>query len=109
MPSEYSTFPPTPGNWTGVEAGAWDRLCGNVTGRCPDGSVAPYSTLARAVPLLSPGYQASTTAATWPSHGITTGAPASMTTTVCGLAAATAEMSSSCADGRRWWCRWAGG
>src|SRR5436190_10343553 len=100
MPSEYSTFPPTPGNWAGVEAGTWDRLCGNVTGRCPDGSVAPYSTLARAVPLLSPGYQASTTAATWPSHGIATGAPASMTTTVCGLAAATAEMSSSCADGR---------
>src|SRR5205814_1840230 len=41
-----------------------------------------------------------TTADTLPSHGIATGAPASMTTTVCGLAAATAEMSSSCADGR---------
>ena len=50
--------------------------------------------------MLSPGYQASTTAATWPSHGIVTGAPASMTTTVRGLAAATAETSSSCADGR---------
>src|SRR5215472_5531841 len=29
-----------------------------------------------------------------------TGAPASTTTTVCGLTAATAEISSSCADGR---------
>ena len=51
-------------------------------------------------PLLSPGYQASTTAATWLIHGITTGAPASITTTVRGLAAATAEISSFCADGR---------
>ena len=52
------------------------------------------------MPLLSPGYQASTTAATWLSHGIATGAPALTTTTVCGLAAATAEMSSSWAEGR---------
>ena len=34
------------------------------------------------------------------SHGIAIGAPASTTTTVCGLAAATAEISSSCAEGR---------
>ena len=47
-----------------------------------------------------PGYQASTTLATWFSHGMTTGAPALITTTVCGLAAATAAISSSCADGR---------
>ena len=33
------------------------------------------------------------------SHGIATGAPALITTTVCGLAAATAEISSSWADG----------
>ena len=51
-------------------------------------------------PIALPGYQASTTEATWLSHGITTGAPASITTTVCGLAAATAEISSFCADGR---------
>ena len=50
--------------------------------------------------MLSPGYQASTTAATWLSQGMATGAPASTTTTVCGLAAATAEISSFCADGR---------
>ena len=68
-------MPLTPGNCCGVCAGTWDRLCGNVTGRCPDGSVVPYSTLASAVPLLSPGYQASTTEATWFSHGIATGAP----------------------------------
>ena len=52
------------------------------------------------MPLLSPGYQASTTAPTCFSHGIATGAPALTTTTVCGLTAATAEISSSCADGR---------
>ena len=50
--------------------------------------------------MVWPGYQASTTPATAGSHGIATGAPALMTTTVCGLAAATAEISSSCADGR---------
>jgi hypothetical protein len=50
--------------------------------------------------LLSPGYHASMTEATWLIHGITTGAPASITTTVCGFAAATAEISSFCADGR---------
>ena len=71
-----------------------------MTGRWPLGSTWPNSTAASAVPLLSPGYQASTTEATWFSHGMTTGAPASMTTTVCGLAAATAEISSFCADGR---------
>ena len=60
----------------------------------------PNRTDASAVPLLSPGYQASSTAPTWLSQGIATGAPASTTTTVCGLAAATAEMSSFCAEGR---------
>lgn len=83
-----------------VLAGTWLRLTGNVTGRCPPGSVWPNRTLASAVPLDWPGYQASTTPATWESHGMATGAPALITTTVCGLAAATAEISSSCADGR---------
>src|ERR1700691_3636633 len=100
MPSEYSTVPLTPGNWAAVLAGTWDRSVGNVTGRWPLGSTWPNSTLASAVPLLSPGYHASTTEATWLSHGMTTGAPASTTTTVFGLAAATAEISSFCAEGR---------
>src|SRR5271169_1223259 len=100
MPSEYCTVVPLPGNWAVVEAGTWLSEAGNVTGRCPPGSVWPNSTLASEVPLVWPGYQASTTPATVGSHGIATGAPALMTTTVCGLAAATAEISSSCADGR---------
>src|ERR1700728_1608371 len=100
MPSEYCTSPPVPGNWLGVDAGTCERSVGKVTGRWPPGSVAPNSTEASAVPLLSPGYQASSTAETWLSQGIATGAPASTPTTVCGLAAATAEISSFCADGR---------
>src|ERR1700722_15544239 len=100
MPSEYCTWPPTPGNWLGLDAGTCERSVGKVTGRWPPGSALPNSTLASAVPLLSPGYHASTTEDTWFSHGMTTGAPASITTTVCGLAAATAEISSFCAEGR---------
>src|ERR1700683_3669796 len=100
MPSEYSTSPFVPGNSAGVDAGTCDREVGKVTGKWPLGSVWPNSTEASAVPLLSPGYQASTTAETWLSQGMATGAPASMTTTVCGLAAATAEISSFCAEGR---------
>src|SRR6266699_2110805 len=100
MPSEYCTWLPFPGNCAVVLAGAWLRLAGKVTGRCPPGSVWPNRTLASDVPLLWPGYQASSTAAAWGSHGIATGAPASITTIVFGFAAATASMSSSCADGR---------
>ncbi len=83
-----------------VPAGTWLRLAGKVTGRCPLGSVWPKRTLASDVPLLWPGYQASSTPATWDSQGIATGAPALITTTVFGFAAATASISSSCADGR---------
>src|SRR5215467_7981793 len=100
MPSEYSTWLPLPGNCVVLLVGIWLRLAGNVTGRWPLGSVWPNSTLASEVPLVWPGYQASSTPATDDSHGIATGAPASTTTTVCGFAAATAEISSSCADGR---------
>src|SRR6204780_5956789 len=100
MPSEYSTCPFWPGNWLGLDAGTCDSPTGKVTGRWPPGSTRPNRTAASAAPLLSPGYQASTTAATWLIHGITTAAPASITTTVRGLAAATAEISSFCADGR---------
>ena len=91
---------PFPGNWAVVAAGTWLSEAGNVTGRCPPGSVCPNSTLASEVPLVCPGYQASSTPATCDSHGIATGAPALTITTVCGFAAATAEISSSCADGR---------
>src|ERR1700746_679724 len=100
MPSEYWTWPLAPGNWAGVDAGTCERLVGKVTGRWPLGLVWPNSTEASAVPLLSPGDQASSTEETWLSQGMATGAPASTTTTVCGLAAATAETSSFCADGR---------
>src|SRR5579863_8033926 len=100
MPSEYCTWPSTPGNWLGLDAGTCERSVGKVTGRWPLGSVWPNRTAASAVPLLSPGYQASTTEETWLIQGMVTGAPASTTTTVCGLAAATAEISSFCADGR---------
>src|ERR1700719_2947645 len=100
MPSEYCTVEPFPGNWAVVEAGTWLSDDGNVTGRCPPGSIWPNSTLASDVPFVCPGYQASSTPATDDSHGIATGAPALTTTTVCGFAAATAEISSSCADGR---------
>src|ERR1700733_9344025 len=100
MPSEYSPLPFWPGNWLGLDAGPCDSPTGKVTGRWPPGSTVPNRTAASAVPLLSPGYQASTTEATWFSHGMATGAPASTTTTVCGLAAATAEISSFWADGR---------
>src|SRR5215472_1146442 len=100
MPSEYCTSVPLPGNCAVVEAGTWLSDVGNVTGRCPLGSVWPNSTLASEVPLVWPGYQASSTPATEESHGIAIGAPASTTTIVCGFAAATAEISSSCADGR---------
>src|SRR6188508_147406 len=85
-PSEYCTVEPFPGNWAVVEAGTWLSEAGNVTGRCPPGSVWPNSTLASAVPLVWPGYQVSTTPATAGSHGIPTAAPA--------------EISSSWADGR---------
>src|ERR1700728_2504574 len=100
MPSEYSTCPFWPGNWLGLDAGTCDSPTGKVTGRWPPRATRPNRTGARAVPLLSPGYQASTTEATWLIHGITTAAPASITTTVRGLDAATAEISSFCADGR---------
>src|SRR5262249_7742617 len=100
MPSEYCTWLPFPGNCAVVLAGTWLRPAGKVTGKCPPGSVWPNRTLPSAVPLLWPGYQASSTPATWDSQGIATGAPALITTTVCGFAAATAEISSSCADGR---------
>src|SRR3984893_8513556 len=100
MPSEYCTVEPFPGNWAVVAAGTWLKDEGNVTGRCPAGSVRPNSRLASHGPAGVAACQASTTPPTDDSHGIATGAPALMTTTVCGFAAATAEISASWADGR---------
>src|SRR5579862_3256455 len=90
MPSEYCTVPPVPGHCAVVLAGTCDSDAGKVTVRCPDGSVPPNSTLAIAVPSSWPGYQASSTPLTDDSHGIVTADPVFSTTTVFGLAAATA-------------------
>ena len=53
-----------------------------------------------ALPPSWPGYQASTTAATLLSHGISTGPPVFKTTTVRGLAAATAAIKASWSPGK---------
>src|SRR5256885_16567582 len=97
-PPEYGTVEPFPGNWAVVEAGTWLSEAGNVTGRCPPGSVWPNSTLASAVPLARPGYQASTTPPTRGTHGLPTRAPPLAITTPCGVAAATAATTSARAD-----------
>ena len=74
-------------------AGTWARLCGNVTGSLPDGFTSPNSTAAISSPSSCPGYHASITPLTWSSQGMVTAEPVFSTTTVSGLAAATAEMS----------------
>src|SRR5437016_1689928 len=54
-----------------------------------------------AIAPLLPAYQASMTAGTRSSHGITTGPPVSSTTMVCGLAAAAAGKNhNTAADGK---------
>ena len=85
----------TPGYCAGVLAGVSARLLGNVMGSRPPGSTSPNKVAAIALPSSSPGYQASSTPATWSSHGMSTGAPVLSTTTVRGLAAATADTSAS--------------
>src|SRR5665647_1205356 len=70
---------------------------GQVVGSRPPGSTAPLSTSARASPYCSPPNQVSTIAATSCRQGISTGDPEFTTTTVRGLAAATACTSAS------WW------
>src|ERR1700761_2977982 len=100
MPSEYCTVPFWPGHCAAVLAGTWASDAGNVTGRCPDGSAAPNSRDAIAVPSCCPGYQASSTPATEDSHGMVTADPVFSTTTVCGLAAATAATRLFCAPDR---------
>src|SRR5690242_10474840 len=98
-PSLYETcrMPPltTPGYWAAVDVGVSASERGNVIGSLPVKFTSPYSSRASAVPCCWPGYHASTTAFTSPSHGIVTALPDSRTTTVFGLAAATAAMSAS--------------
>ena len=91
-PSEYCTVPFSPGHWAAVDAGTWDNDAGNVTVKCPDGSAAPNSSAAIAVPSSWPGYQASSTPLTEESHGMVTAEPVFSTTIVFGFAAATAEI-----------------
>src|SRR5665213_3163469 len=88
-----------PGHWDRAGTADLAMLVGKVTGRCPDGLTSPASTAAMAAPSCSPGYQASTTAPTLDSHGITTGPSVLSTTTVWGLAAATAAMRASWSPG----------
>src|SRR5580698_4906809 len=96
MPSEYCTVPFWPGHCAVVLAGTSDSEVGNVTVRCPDGSVLPNSSEAIAVPSSWPGYQASSTPLTEESHGMVTAEPVLRTTIVFGLAAATEVIRLSC-------------
>ncbi len=75
--------------------GNWLTLAGNVTGSLPEGFTSPNRILAIACPPCMPGNHASSTAFTLPSHGKTCAPPFSITTMVCGLAAATAATSAS--------------
>src|SRR2546421_10191699 len=95
MPSEYVAVPLTPGYCAAVFAGTSESFFGNVIGSFPDGLKTPKSTSATALPSSSPGYHAWSTAGTWLSHGMRIGPPVLDTTTVFGLAAATADTSAS--------------
>ncbi len=75
--------------------GASANRAGQVVGSRPPGSACPRSTSASAAPPSCPGNQVSSTAATSSRHGSSTGDPALTTTTVFGLAAATARTRSS--------------
>src|SRR5882757_2299733 len=89
-----------PGYCAGVLAGTWVLLAGHVCGSLPDGLLSPNSSDAVAAPPCEPGYQVSSTLLTCDNHGISTAAPVCSTTTVCGFAAATAEISAFCVPGR---------
>ena len=93
----------TPGYFSGSPAvGVSPSLRGKVAGRRPLGSASPKSTLASAGPARDPGYHASSSPASLPRHGVSTGPPVSSTTMVFPFAAATFAMSASwspCASG----------
>lgn len=93
-------MPSTPGHCSGVDAGTWPSDVGNVTGSLPDGATSPKSSDAIAWPASWPGYHASKTPLTFASHGIVTAEPVLSTTTVSGLAAATASISLFWSAGR---------
>ena len=94
------TVPSTPGNVLGERCGVSDSFAGKVIGSRPDGSTRPDKTAAIAAPSSCPGYQSSSTAETRSSQGINTAPPVLSTTTVRGLAAATASMSAFSSPGR---------
>src|ERR1700683_5685232 len=88
---------PRPGSsGRGVEA----RSTGKVIGNRPDGLTRPAMISAMATAPAWPGYQACKMAFTESRQGMATGLPVSSTTTVFGLAAATAAISASCPHGR---------
>src|SRR4051794_25883311 len=85
-----------PGNRSGRPAtGVSAPLAGNVTGSLPRGTARPVSRFAVAVPPSWPESHISSTDFTPPTHGMITGFAVLSTTTVFGLAAATAATSSS--------------
>ena len=86
-----------PATAAAVCAGTCESEVGKVTGRWPEGLASPNSSEAMALPSSCPGYQASSTPLTEPSHGMVTAEPVLSTTTVLGLAAATAEIRRSSA------------
>src|SRR2546429_5844208 len=90
-----------PGYCSGLLAGTSSSLRGNVNGSLPEGLTSPKRTAATALPSSWPGYQASTIAGTCSAHGIRTAEPVFNTTTVRGLAVATAVTSSSWLPARR--------
>ncbi len=80
-------------------------VAGKVWVSRPLGSVSPKSSEAVASAPSWPGYHISRTAAVAGSHGMRTDEPVLSTTTVLGLALATAAMSSFCRPGRDSDCR----
>ena len=82
---------------------SWGRSASDlakVMGSLAEGLTVPKSRLAMAWPPPMPGYQASITPLTLSSHGMETGLPVTRTTTVRGLAFATAAMRASWLSGR---------
>src|ERR1700761_7923758 len=95
MPSEYVEWLSTPGYCAGVFSGPSDSSTGNVTGSLPDGFTSPNSRSLTTWPSSWPGNHVSSTPGTDDSHGMVVGPAVCSTTTVCGLAAATAATSAS--------------
>src|SRR5450830_287857 len=92
-----SSYRSTPSVGRTSSTGTPASVPGQVVGSRPPDSTAPPSTSASACPYCSPPNQVSTIAATSCRQGISTGDPEFTTTTVRGLAAATACTSAS------WW------